>query len=53
MLLFVLWYCYKRGREVRLEKDAAAMVAAPADGIEGSTTVPEVATRSKGKGKAV
>lgn len=21
MLLFVLWYCHKRGREVRLEKD--------------------------------
>ena len=25
MLLFVLWYCYKRGREVRLEKERLAV----------------------------
>lgn len=24
MLMFVLWYCHKRGREVRLEKEKLA-----------------------------
>lgn len=28
MLLFVLWYCHKRGREVRLEKEASKVVDA-------------------------
>lgn len=29
MLLFVLWYCHKRGREVRLEKEASDVTAGP------------------------
>ena len=29
MLLFVLWYCHKRGREVRLEKEASDLAAGP------------------------
>ncbi|GAP82750.1 putative ring-like domain-containing protein [Rosellinia necatrix] len=39
LLLSMLWYCYKRGREVRLEQeaaDAAAAAAATAD-AEGKT----------------
>jgi hypothetical protein len=27
VLLFVFWYCHKRGRQVRLEKEAAAAQA--------------------------
>lgn len=46
VVLFVLWYCYKRGREVRLEAEAAAVAAALVAGgeggvIEGSADVPE------------
>lgn len=26
VLMFVLWYCHKRGREVRLEKERSAAV---------------------------
>ena len=46
MLLFVFWYCHKRGREVRLEKERllteAEMAAldddAPATSSEGPST---------------
>ncbi|KAK8060394.1 hypothetical protein PG996_010324 [Apiospora saccharicola] len=37
LLLSALWYCYKRGREVRLESEAAAR-----DPIDGSTRVEEL-----------
>lgn len=55
MVLFVLWYCYKRGREVRLEAEAAAAAAALVEGaeggvIEGSADVPEVVLAG-GEGK--
>lgn len=51
MLLFVLWYCYKRGREVRLESEAASVAAE--GGIAGSVAVPEVVIVDKGKKKGV
>ncbi|KAI1152761.1 hypothetical protein F4825DRAFT_417873 [Nemania diffusa] len=37
LLLSMLWYCHKRGREVRLEREAkaAGAAAAAAEGIEG------------------
>ncbi|CAK7213357.1 hypothetical protein SEUCBS140593_001811 [Sporothrix eucalyptigena] len=47
LLLFVLWYCHKRGREVRLEKEASDMPGsstedgAPADG-DGTREPPIV-----------
>jgi len=31
VLLFVLWYCHKRGREVRLEKEASDVAAGPSN----------------------
>lgn len=34
LLLFVLWYCHKRGREVRLEKEDAANAVDGSDRIE-------------------
>jgi hypothetical protein len=34
VLLFVLWYCHKRGREVRLEKEDAANAVDGSDRIE-------------------
>lgn len=36
MLLFVLWYCHKRGREVRLEREKSA------DGVSGKDRVEEL-----------
>ncbi|KAH8145388.1 uncharacterized protein LAJ45_10671 [Morchella importuna] len=47
VVLFVLWYCYKRGREVRLEAEASAAAAELLDGvegggIEGSSSAPQV-----------
>lgn len=46
MLLFVFWYCHKRGREVRLEKEglAAGGTASDADSIsslEASTIIED------------
>jgi hypothetical protein len=35
VLMFVLWYCYKRGREERLEKEKSAGEVS-GDGAEGS-----------------
>lgn len=35
VLMFVLWYCYKRGREERLDKEKSAGEAS-GDGAEGS-----------------
>lgn len=51
MLLFVLWYCYKRGREVRLETEAASVAAEGS--IESPVAVPEVVIVNKGKKKSV
>ncbi|RDA85290.1 hypothetical protein CP532_5909 [Ophiocordyceps camponoti-leonardi (nom. inval.)] len=34
LLLFVLWYCHKRGREERLERERSAMAVDGADRIE-------------------
>lgn len=50
MLLSVLWYCYKRGREVRLEGEAsekaaaaaAAATAAATEDIDDSARVEEL-----------
>ncbi|CAK7241064.1 MAG: hypothetical protein STHCBS139747_002521 [Sporothrix thermara] len=39
LLLFVLWYCHKRGREVRLEKEASEM-SGP-DGVDAAGTAGE------------
>ncbi|OIW28394.1 hypothetical protein CONLIGDRAFT_681354 [Coniochaeta ligniaria NRRL 30616] len=36
LLLFVLWYCHKRGREVRLEKEDAA------NAVDGSGRIEEL-----------
>jgi len=54
VLLFILWYCYKRGRDVRLEKEAAgAKVTTPsadpsqaiAPAPSGATSPPKAAGR--------
>ncbi|KAK7750315.1 hypothetical protein SLS62_007722 [Diatrype stigma] len=43
LLLSVLWYCYKRGREVRLEGEATEAAAAAATGdIDDSARVEEL-----------
>lgn len=34
MLLFVLWYCYKRGRDVRLEREKTENTIDGGDRIE-------------------
>jgi hypothetical protein len=39
VLLFVFWYCYKRGRDTRLEKERLA--AEGASGIESSSEVED------------
>jgi hypothetical protein len=39
VLLFVLWYCHKRGREVRLEKEAAAAGQPP---VEAGSRIEEL-----------
>ncbi|PHH70810.1 hypothetical protein CDD82_6909 [Ophiocordyceps australis] len=36
LLLFVLWYCHKRGREVRLEREGAQQV------VDGSSRIEEL-----------
>lgn len=36
MLLFVLWYCHKRGREVRLEKEN------PTSAVEAGSRIEEL-----------
>ncbi len=46
LLMFVLWYCHKRGREVRLEKEATAAGEAADDGE------PPIAIREIGPGEA-
>lgn len=50
VLLFVLWYCHKRGKEIRLEKERllteqelSQLGGASDDGIE-TTTAPEGAS---------
>ncbi|RYP10243.1 hypothetical protein DL764_000735 [Monosporascus ibericus] len=40
LLLSALWYCHKRGREVRLEREAAE--AADADPVDGGSRVEEL-----------
>ncbi|KAI0011621.1 hypothetical protein F4779DRAFT_572611 [Xylariaceae sp. FL0662B] len=40
LLLSVLWYCHKRGRETRLEREASA--AADADPVDGSDRIEEL-----------
>ncbi|RYP71802.1 hypothetical protein DL769_004608 [Monosporascus sp. CRB-8-3] len=40
LLLSALWYCHKRGREVRLEREAAE--AAKADPVDGGSRVEEL-----------
>ncbi|KAI1813709.1 hypothetical protein GGS20DRAFT_552005 [Poronia punctata] len=44
LLLSMLWYCYKRGREVRLEKEASETAAAGGEAIdlEGKPRVEEL-----------
>ncbi|CAH0001444.1 unnamed protein product [Clonostachys byssicola] len=37
LLMFVLWYCYKRGKEVRLEKEAQGVV----DGADRIEELPD------------
>lgn len=39
--MFVLWYCHKRGREVRLEQEKAEAEAAAA--VDGADRVEELA----------
>jgi hypothetical protein len=50
VLLFVLWYCYKRGREERLKEEGGEAI-----GTEGSTSKEEdkkeVEKKDKGKGE--
>ncbi|KAL5621701.1 hypothetical protein BROUX41_006601 [Berkeleyomyces rouxiae] len=42
LLLFVLWYCHKRGREVRLEKEEAARADVQAEAVDiGSDTAEQ------------
>ncbi|QPC72673.1 hypothetical protein HYE68_003425 [Fusarium pseudograminearum] len=38
LLMFVLWYCHKRGREVRLEREKSA----PETPIDGSSRIEEL-----------
>lgn len=40
LLLFVLWYCHKRGREVRLEKEKSD-AEAPIDGADRIEELPD------------
>jgi hypothetical protein len=51
VLMFVLWYCYKRGKEVRLEKEKEAQgVVDGADRIEelpDDPQLPAPATRTE------
>lgn len=43
LLMFVLWYCHKRGREVRLEKEAGDAAEASAEGTaEGTAEGPVI-----------
>ncbi|RYP25211.1 hypothetical protein DL765_000092 [Monosporascus sp. GIB2] len=43
LLLSALWYCHKRGREVRLEREAAeAAEAANADPVDGGSRIEEL-----------
>ncbi|CAK7222608.1 hypothetical protein SBRCBS47491_004920 [Sporothrix bragantina] len=39
LLLFVLWYCHKRGREVRLEKEASDVSGA--DGVDAASATDD------------
>jgi len=60
VLLFILWYCYKRGRDVRLEKEAAgakvttpsanppqAIAPAPSGATSPSATAPGTKTAGR------
>lgn len=40
VLMFVLWYCHKRGREVRLEKEKSD-AEAPIDGSDRIEELPD------------
>ncbi|KAF5023514.1 hypothetical protein F66182_4426 [Fusarium sp. NRRL 66182] len=40
LLMFVLWYCHKRGREVRLEREKSA-AEAPVDGSDRIEELPD------------
>jgi len=60
VLLFILWYCHKRGKEVRLEKEAVEAAAAEAATTASLAKAPSVPTgepgvkiteNGKGKGK--
>jgi len=45
VLLFVFWYCHKRGREVRIDKEAALAASAPAseedDEVESESEIED------------
>jgi len=54
-LLFILWYCYKRGREVRLEKEALEADAAAANAAMAkapSVPVGEPGARTEAVGRS-
>jgi len=40
VILFIFWYCHKRGREIRLEKEAAEAEAAANAAMAKAPTVP-------------
>ncbi|KAI0100992.1 hypothetical protein GGR51DRAFT_337341 [Nemania sp. FL0031] len=42
LLLSMLWYCHKRGREVRLEREATEVAEAEAAKVEGEIEGPRV-----------
>ncbi|KDQ06915.1 hypothetical protein BOTBODRAFT_181131 [Botryobasidium botryosum FD-172 SS1] len=48
VLLFILWYCHKRGKEVRLEKEAADALAAEAATTASLARAPTVPTGEPG-----
>jgi hypothetical protein len=41
VLLFVLWYCHKRGREVRLEKEGKAAGEPPVEAGDRVEELPD------------
>jgi len=51
VVLFVLWYCYKRGREERLEKERlAAEALAGGEGAASGATLT-VVVQEEGEGR--
>ncbi|KAF1837313.1 hypothetical protein BDW02DRAFT_491697 [Decorospora gaudefroyi] len=41
VLLFVFWYCHKRGRETRLERERLAAEEGPSGGVSGASSINE------------